>query len=343
MNYAILGTWGLGKTSLLYKFKQIIEDEFPRDVNCLCVSSSLSPQICNTWESFSTAILRSVQSAKATTQRKTSKVIEELKSWSVSLKLPGVEFSRKLMPDTPNLTDALEKLWENHLQPSGIDIAFFLLDDLHYFPLESGGASYLNIRNMFQELVSRGCNYSLCITAHSALFTQIAELAEPLLRFFKPFYLKPFNPAEIKEVIEKRLSATNVELEIHDSAIEFLSNKTAGHPYLIMFVMFELLNETPNVNKITEDDFQRVWPQIEENLGKSIFEQKYLSASEKERELLTKIAKAGKGLTSANDFKDIRGVNVLLSRLEQKELLLKPQRGKYALFHPLFAEFLKNK
>lgn len=83
--------------------------------------------------------------------------------------------------------------------------------------------------------------------------------------------------------------------------------------------------------------------EIEESLDKSIFEQKYVSASEKERELLERIAKLGKDQISATDFKDISGINTLLSRLEQKELLLKPQRGKYSLFHPLFAEFLKRK
>ncbi|HKZ40707.1 MAG TPA: hypothetical protein VJ044_07075, partial [Candidatus Hodarchaeales archaeon] len=160
--------------------------------------------------------------------------------------------------------------------------------------------------------------------------TQIAELAEPLLRFFKPFYLQPFKPSEVKEVLEKRLTATGVDLEIQDSAVEFLSAKTAGHPYLVMFVMFELLNEIKNITRVTEDDFQRAWPKIEESLGKSIFEQKFLSASEKDQ-------------VSATDFKDVSGINVLLSRLEQKELLIRPQRGKYALFHPLFYEFLRNR
>jgi hypothetical protein len=54
------------------------------------------------------------------------------------------------------------------------------------------------------------------------------------------------------------------------------------------------------------------------------------------------ISKSGYEIVSASDFREFKGTNVLLSRLENNELLIRRKRGKYSLFHPLFSEFLRN-
>ncbi len=90
-------------------------------------------------------------------------------------------------------------------------------------------------------------------------------------------------------------------------------------------------------------EFQDAWPAIEHSCGKRIFSQKFQVASEKERQLMVTIAKTKKVFVSPTEFKTFgRGVAELFSRLEDKELLLKHDRGKYSLFHPMFAEFLRH-
>ncbi len=123
---------------------------------------------------------------------------------------------RRTQKSPPNLLTALKSLWHKHLKPAGTEIAVILLDDLHYFPIRRDESAYLTLRSTFQELVNQKCNYSLVITAHSGLFTEIADIAEPMLRFFKPFELKPFTTAETKEALRKRLSATNRSIDIDD-------------------------------------------------------------------------------------------------------------------------------
>lgn len=76
-----------------------------------------------------------------------------------------------------------ESFWDKHLKPAGVDVVFIMLDDFHYFPIMKENSMYLTMRAMFQELVNQKCNYSLVITAYTNLFTQFAEIAEPLLRF----------------------------------------------------------------------------------------------------------------------------------------------------------------
>ena len=157
-----------------------------------------------------------------------------------------------------------------------------MLDDLHYFPIKTEDSAYLNLRTTFQELVNRKCNYSLVITAPSLLFSEIAEMAEPVVRFFKRFDLKPFTVEEAKESINVRLRIAGSEISIDDKVIQTITEKTDGHPYLIMFSMFELLMHTDK-KTIKLTDLQNVSPAIEKALGDAIFSQKYQTASEKRK------------------------------------------------------------
>ena len=249
---------------------------------------------------------------------------------------------RNVSQKQPNLTDALQRLWEDHLKPSGTQIAFVLLDDLHYFPIRTEDSAYLNLRTTFQELVNRKCNYSLVVTAQSLLFSEIAEMAEPVIRFFKRFDLRPFTFDDAKESIEVRLRVAGSKISVDDEAIETMTEKTRGHPYLIMFAMFELLMQVSGVQRIGVKDLKKAWPAIENSLGETIFSQKYQTASAKERQLMTAIAETEKESVSPNDFKNFGSAAELFSRLERKELLLRKGRGKYSLFHPMFAEFLRH-
>jgi hypothetical protein len=54
------------------------------------------------------------------------------------------------------------------------------------------------------------------------------------------------------------------------------------------------------------------------------------------------IAETNKLSVSPVNFKEKGIPTVLFSRLEKKELLLRQGRGKYGLFHPMFAEYLRK-
>lgn len=342
LNYAILGTWGQGKTSLIYKLRQIALEELKNEIRCVCIYFPLSPQDCQSWGTFTESFLRTVTSTTNATKKLLPKIKSELKKWEVGTNLGVISAKRSVAQKQPTLTDALQRLWEDHLKPSGTQIAFVMLDDLHHFPIKAEDSAYLNLRTTFQELVNRKCNYSLVVTAQSLLFSEISEIAEPVVRFFKRFDLKPFTSDEAKESIEMRLRVAGNKTSVEDTVIEIITEKTRGHPYLIMFAMFELLMRTNGVQKIGLDHLNAAWPAIEEAFGETIFSQKYQTASEKERQLMTAIAETGKDSVSASDFKNFGSASELFSRLERKELLLRQGRGKYSLFHPMFAEFLRR-
>ncbi len=157
-----------------------------------------------------------------------------------------------------------------------------------------------------------------------------------MLRFFKSFELKPFTIDEIKEEVEKRLSNAGRSIVIDDDVFKELANKTGGHPYLLMYTMYELLEIVDSADRIGLRTFTKCWPAIQESLGKNNLQTEAQDGI-KERELLIKIAKFGNEFISPSDLK---APNELFSRLEKKELLIRHERGKYSLFHPLFSEYL---
>ncbi len=340
-NYAILGTWGQGKTSLLYKFRQILIENLQKEIRCVCIYFPLSPQSCKSWEVFTSEFLKQVRSATYTS-RLGQKIRNEIRKWEVNINLGVVEAQRKSSQESPTMLDSLQELWEKHLRPSGTQIAFILLDDLHYFPIQVEESAYLTLRTTFQELVNRKCNYSLVVTAPTLLFSEIAELAEPLGRFFKTIELESFSFANVKEAIEVRLKAVGSKTKVEDEVVESIVQKTNGHPYLVIFTMHELLNMVKDSRVIKIDSFNRAWPVIEKLISKAIFAQKYQSASQTERRLMVEIAKSGSEQVSPSEFNKFKGVSKLFSRLEKKELLIRRERGSYSLFHPLFVEYLKR-
>ncbi len=342
VNYAILGTWGQGKTSLLWKFRQMVTEDLQKEIKCVCIYFALSPESCQNWERFASDFLQEIPSTVTSTSKLTKKIKAELGKWELSLNLGIVGATRKREGRKPRLLEALQLLWEKHLAPSGTQVAFIMLDDLHYFPLRKEESAYLTLRTTFQELVNRKCNYSLIITAPTLLFTDIAEVAEPLGRFFKPIDLKMFTFEDAKEAIQIRLKSVDSGIRVSDETIKAMVEKTGGHPYLVMFAMHELLNMLRGVRTIEVESFVKFWPNIEVLLGRQIFAQKFQHASPTERRLMIEIAKKNSKFVSPGAFSEFKGASRLFARLEEEELLIRSERGKYILFHPLFAEYLKK-
>lgn len=342
INYAILGTWGMGKTSLLYEFNQIALEELKNTIKCTSFFLALSPQSCRTWDDFTNHFLRSVRSTITATERIRTKITEEVKNWDIEFNTGIISARREKVRSPPDFLEALESLWKKHLEPKGTEIAFVFLDDLHYFPIKSDDSSYLNLRTTFQELVHRGCNYSLVVTAPTGLLTAIAESAEPMIRFFTQFNLAPFTLPEAKEAIRKRLASTKQGIMVNDDVVESIVAKTQGHPYFVTFVMFALLSKLEGVKNVNMKSLEQNWTTVKTSLFRNVFELKFNNAPPKERELMIKIAKHGSKVVSASDFPKFKGANTLFSRLEQSELLLRKERGEYSLFHPLFAEYLRD-
>jgi hypothetical protein len=236
----------------------------------------------------------------------------------------------------------LESLWKKYLGPSGVDIGLLFLDDAHYFLAENQSGAYFTLRNQFQELARRGCNFALVLTGPRILFEEIIDLAEPFTRFFYPFYLEPFELDGTTQAIIKRIKVSKLGLQIADEAIASIHDKTEGHPYFVMFAMYEIVNAIGSKKQISQDDFDKCWPSVVASLENNVFRNRLARVSKREKEVLSRISILDNELVSPSEIKSVRGATEFFSRLEQKGLLLKKERGQYQIFHRLFKDYLRK-
>ena len=341
-NFMVLGDWGMGKTSLLYKMREVMLRELKDEINAFCFHFSLDPLCCRSWDNFCLTFLTQLKRNYEVSAGLKEKLLKELSTWKITFSIPLVSIEKEKEKEKPSLVDSLDELWKKHLAPSGVDICFLFLDDVHYFLQAEQSDAYFAIRNAFQELARRECNFSLVMTGPSMLFKEIVDLAEPFTRFFHPFYLEPFTLEGTREAINKRIIANKLELRFSEEVISTVHEKSKGHPYFIMFIVYELINLLGSKREVSQKEFDECWPRVVPILEKNVFVNRLGEVSEKERQVLIRISLIEEPVVSPSMVKGVRGVTEFFSRLERKGLLLKKERGLYEPFHPLFKEYLRK-
>lgn len=341
INFAVLGEWGVGKTSILHKFQQIISEELPGKIVCFSSLFTLTPEYCESLSNFFAVFLAQLKEEFRTSTGMKGKIRTELDKWKVSFKIPavGVELTRER--SVSYFSKDLESLWHKHLKPAGVHVAILFLDDIHHFIPRQPGA-FETLRNIFQSLAMKGCKYSLVISGPRLLFTYASDIAEPFTRFFQPFYVDNFSVSDTREAIMRPLEVNNITLKITEDLIARIHERTFGHPYFVIYAMYALLNYLTGVGALTAREFESVWPKISSALEITKFKPDFDSASESERKVLQSIASIGEDKVTPSMVRGVTGSTVLFRRLEQKGLLIKSERGRYQLYHPLFKEYLKR-
>jgi hypothetical protein len=340
-NFMILGDWGMGKTSLLYKMREVVLRELQGEINAFCFHFPLDPSCCRSWDDFSLALLAQLKKNYEATAGLKERLVKELSKWKISFSVPPVSLEKRETKEKLFLVDSLEELWKRHLVPSKVDTCILFIDDVHYFLVAQQPDAYYTVRNTFQELARRACNFSLVMTGPNMLFKDVADLAEPFTRFFHPIYLEAFTLEGTREAINKRISGSKLKLEFSEDVISAVHDKSGGHPYFVMFIVYELVNLMGTGKRVAQKEFKKSWPKIVALLEKNVFVNRLGEVSDREKEVLLRIAAVNKEQVSPSDV-SVSGVTQFFSRLERKGFLVKKERGLYELFHPLFKEYLRK-
>lgn len=342
-NITILGDWGIGKTSTLYKFKGILHNEMKKTFS---VIFPLKPSICANADIFATSLIDTLFRQYSVSTPLKDKIVgvirEESKIWE-KWKLEKLSLKPELKRKDRgygivNLSETLLNLWKK-LESNGIEVGVIMLDDIHYLLTEGWDGSLYDLRTDIQTLSAEGARYMFVIAGQRFLYPEIHELAEPFTRLFEKFEIDNFDLEGTREVIEKPLRVEGIKIEASNEVIERIHNITGGHPFFIVFIMRDLLHKIKQ-GKIDTQRFNEVWPSIIEHLTKTKFQDDFNKATDAEREVLLNIAKLDKEIVTPSDIKG-RSQSKLFERLIEKELLVKISRGNYKLYHPLFWEFLK--
>ncbi len=318
---AILGNWGMGKTSLLMEFRYIVENELKDEIKCFSLYCTISSKDGRNWESFTSHLLREVKKAALMDQRITEKLKEKLKEWNFGLSVGPIKLEKIKKEGAPDLEDSLEELWNSHLKPSGFEICIIYLDDIHNFQFTDEDDLYVDLRNVFQDLIGRGCNYLLAIATLPEPFYRIAEFAEQFTRYFSHIRPKPFTLDETRSAIVRRLKSTDQEIQVEEELVKRIHVMAAGHPFVTMLLMSELFKKSSG-EVMTLEELELNMQSIMEDIWNSMFQGWYDIASEKERSILLLSSKMGLTVMSAGNFKSIKNVSNTFESMVKKELLI---------------------
>ena len=145
------------------------------------------------------------------------------------------------------------------------------------------------------------------MTGPKLLFKEVTDIAEPFTRFFHQFALEPFALEGTQEAINKRILAGKLNLELSKEVTSIIYEKSNGHPYFVMFIMYELLNRVGNKKHISLKEFDDSWPCIVTLLERNVFVNRLGEVSDKEKEVLLQIAQLNNDQFSPSDIKGMTG------------------------------------
>ncbi|WP_048198355.1 P-loop NTPase fold protein [Methanocella arvoryzae] len=348
VNIAVMGGWGVGKTSTLLKFKDMIKNE-SEGARIFSACVPLSPNCCSDADTFFVYLMESIfreyESTVELPQRVVDFIREELnvfENWKISKvsMTPEIERREHSPPRGINFKETMIKFWEK-LHAGGIQLAVVMLDDIHYALASRENAELLyDLRTVMQGLSASGAQFMFIITGPANLYPEMRDKAEPFTRLFERFDLEPFDIEGTRQLIEKPLEAEGIDLTIDDPVVEKIHQITDGHPYFLTVTMRDVLDEM-NEGRLTIMEFKGICPALIEHFARLKFHDDLDRASDAEQELLFRMALAQQSEITPSELKG-SSVTKLLDRLVKKELVVKVARGRYRLYNPLFREYLKN-
>ena len=338
-SFAILGEWGIGKSSLLTKLNDSLQKKDKRTLSLIC---PISKDLVD-YSIFAQALLDKFHMEIISTHKISDKIRAELKRWRLQrIGVSGISLERMhpsyfLSSGNALLRHNLQEIWKKFLVPANIKSVVFFLDDLHNITKNKSQIA-LTLRDLFQSLVVEGFNYSICFSSTPGYFGTIRELAEPATRFYQKIYLKEFAADETKELFKRVEETTKVEIK--RSLVNQVHRLTLGHPYFLCFIANYLITST-NKKIIGLAEFQKIWPSLFVCMGENKFSEDFAHITNGEKKLLISIAQAKEEELSPVDVK--KYPRIYFARLTEKNLLRRIDRGKYKIYHPLFREYLKIK
>ena len=336
-SFAILGEWGIGKSSSLWKFADVCsEPTFAMLPVFLSASSDIHDYL-----RFAEILLDKFVEALLSRPNMQARLRTELQDWRFKqAHFGGVAFEREsahrfLSTGTSLLRHTLTEAWDRFLRPAGLKGAIFFVDDLQNVTSISKRDLALILRDQFQWLGVEMLNYSICFSAKSDFFAETKALADPAVRFYTKLYLEPFTR---EETVEYTRSVFDLAPDISATVAAWLQEKTLGHPYFLACVCKHL---SRTVSRIVPQTLERTWPAILTQLGRERFCQDLSRLSAKELDLIHQFANLGNGEFTPQHFRG-KFQREYFARLVEKGLLIRTRRGRYRLYHRLFREFLQQ-
>ena len=332
----LYGSKGIGKTSLLLKFQEEISDFDD-------VYSVRIPLIEGDFEDIYSLI---IEKCSDTLNISTNHFWQKINSLSINIPfIGGASFSREIPQTSPAV--AFEKILNVIYDELDSDnpVLILLFDDLQRIMGNDETMKILSIlQNALVELNLKGKNIMFVATGSEDIFNKIQDKLDSAVRIFEPYLIGPLSYSEVCDAINIPIKEQNVTFE--EDVLKEIYELSNGIPYYMQILAYNCFEQTNENDKVTMAEFKEASVHSLNILAQREFKALFNKSTTEERKILCLMAESEETLLSYSYIKENANLNsepsALLKSLINKNMIIKPARGKYKLKSNLFKLYLQS-
>ena len=332
----LYGPKGIGKTSLLLKFQE-------RITNLDGVYSVRIPLIGGNFEDIYSLI---IEKCSDTLDINIGHFWEKISSLGINIPfIGGVSVSREIPKTSPAV--AFEKILNVIYDELGADnpVLILLFDDLQRIMGNDETMKILSIlQNALVELNLKGKNIMFVATGSEDIFNKIQDKLDSAVRIFELYLIGPLSYGEVCDAIN--IPAEEQSVAFEEDVLKEIYELSNGIPYYMQILAYSCFEENNDDDKVTMVEFEKASVYALNILAQREFKSLFSKSTTEERKILCLMAESDKTILSYSHIKENANLNsepsALLKNLVNKNMIIKPSRGKYKLKNNLFKLYLQN-
>ena len=351
-NLILAGLRGVGKTVLLNRFKAIALEQ-----GWFWTGSAVDEATSITEQSLSIAVLADLAplvssfTVKRTEEKLTGKTAHHKEKNNLSFAVLLSIYQQTPGLESDKLKHVLEIIWNSvKSRVKGIVIVY---DEAQILKDRANDKQYplSFLLEVVQYLQSKNIPYLLALAGLPTLFPNLAEARTYSERMFQIISLNELNDRESREAIRKPIQAKGCPVTFNEHGISEIIKYSGGYPYFIQFYCREVFDSFLQQVKVGIKIPNISIPEITRKLDSDFYSGQWNQITDRQRELLTVIAK----LPTANEEFTIKDmilksaviskrpfkaahINNMIIKLIDFGLIFKSRRSKYLFAVPLFAD-----
>ena len=332
----LYGPKGIGKTSLLLKFQEKI-------TNLDDVYSVRIPLIEGNFEDIYSLI---IEKCSDTLDINIGHFWEKISSLGINIPfIGGVSVSREIPKTSPAV--AFEKILNVIYDELDSDnpVLILLFDDLQRIMGNDETMKILSIlQNALVELNLKGKNIMFVATGSEDIFNKIQDKLDSTVRIFEPYLIGPLSYGEVCDAIN--IPAEEQSVVFEEDVLKEIYELSNGIPYYMQILAYSCFEENNDDNEVTMAEFKNASVYALNILAQREFKALFDKSTTEERKILCLMAESDETILSYSYIKENSNLNsepsALLKNLVNKNMIIKPSRGKYKLKNNLFKLYLQN-
>lgn len=332
----LYGPKGIGKTSLLLKFQEKI-------TNLDDVYSVRIPLIEGNFEDIYSLI---IEKCSDTLDINIGHFWEKISSLGINIPfIGGVSVSREIPKTSPAV--AFEKILNVIYDELDSDnpVLILLFDDLQRIMGNDETMKILSIlQNALVELNLKGKNIMFVATGSEDIFNKIQDKLDSAVRIFESYLIGPLSYGEVCDAIN--IPAEEQSVVFEEDVLKEIYELSNGIPYYMQILAYSCFEENNDDNEVTMAEFKNASVYALNILAQREFKALFDKSTTEERKILCLMAESDETILSYSYIKENSNLNsepsALLKNLVNKNMIIKPSRGKYKLKNNLFKLYLQN-